>query len=159
MNSELWQEKLGPWIIGLGASLTNNEYKQRKEQVAGWWTKLRDQFSDPEKAVIAFLIATLGVTFAFPWIALGTATSQGGILYYSKGGLPGAAMFFVILSILTMLGVLAILWYYSSSYELVSFTGKSEFIAWLMRLLAFKTILILDFVFIFSVFYFGIIPS
>ena len=155
MDSELWQEKLGPWIIGLGSSLTNGVQKQSKEQVTGWWTKFRDQFSDPEKTVIAFLIAILGVTFAFPWIALGTANSQGGMLYYTKGGLPGAAMFFVILSILTMVGVLAILWYYSSSYELVSFTGKSEFIAWLMRLLAFKTILILDFVFIFSFFYFG----
>ncbi|MFW9906122.1 MAG: hypothetical protein ACFFFH_17515, partial [Candidatus Thorarchaeota archaeon] len=154
MDSALWQEKLGPWIIGLGSSLTDNGQKQSKEKITRWWTKFRDQFSDPEKLVIAVLIAILGVTFTFPWIALRTGYEED-ILHYSNAGLPEAAVVFVILSILTMGGVLVILWYYSSSYELVSFSGKSEFIAWLMRLLAFKTILILDFVFIFSVFYLG----
>ena len=154
MDSELWQEKLGPWISNLGSSLTNNEQEQSKDQVISWWTNFRDQFSDPEKVVIAFLLTVLGVSFAFPWIALITRYDNYRLYYYNER-LPEAAVFFVILSILTMVGVLAILRYYSSSYELVSFTGRSEFIVWLMRLLAFKTILILDFMFIFSVFYFG----
>ncbi len=155
MKSELWQEKLGPWIIGFGSSLTNDQHTQSRISVTSLWTKFNDQFSNLEKRVIAFLIVILGVTFTFPWIGLRTEVSQPIYLYYTVEGLPLAAAVFVIISLLTMGGTLVALWKYNSSYELRTFTGESELIAWLMRLLALKTILILDFVFISPVFYFG----
>lgn len=155
MKSELWQEKLGPWIISLGSILTDVQQAQSKKNVPSLWTKFNDQFSRSEKRVMIFLTVILGVSFAFPWIGLSTMYSQTGLLYYSKSGLPPTAFLFTLLSLIAMGVTLAVLWYNNSSHEMKTFTGESEIIAWLMRLLALKTILILDFVFTYPRVYLG----
>jgi hypothetical protein len=156
MKSELWEKKLGPWIISLGSTLTNSLQTQNRESVPSLWNKFVDRFSGPEKGVIIFLIVIFCATFTFPWIGLRTEYHRDvNLLYYVVSGLPITAVLFVILSLLAMGATLIILWYYNSSQDLISFSGESEAIAWLMRLLAFKTILILDFIYIFPVFYLG----
>ncbi|MFX0123011.1 MAG: hypothetical protein ACFFAE_05180 [Candidatus Hodarchaeota archaeon] len=156
MKSQLWEEKLGPWIISIGSTLTNDQQPQSRKKLLSLWTRFNDKFSGLEKGVMIFLIVILGITFTFPWIGLRTGYDiQTGHSYYDVSDLPEVATFFVILSLLTMGMTLAVLWYNDSSHELVTFTGESEFIAWLMRLLALKTILILEFIYTYPVFHLG----
>ncbi len=146
MKSQLWVERLGPWLVSLGSTLTNFQGERIKKSTPSLWTKINDQFSNPEKGLVILLIVILGFTFAFPWIGMNSYYNEAdGRLYYDVSDLPLVSFIFVFLSLITMVGTLVVLRYYKSSQSSTTFTGESELIVWLMRLLAFKTILILGF--------------
>ncbi len=149
MKSHLWEEKLGPWLISLGSTLTDRQHDQNQVNIPSFWIKLKEQFSRVEQWLVIILLGTLSVTFAFPWIMFTTWRNQYGDTLYDVSLLPLGAILFAYSSLLVMVITLGALRYSkikNSSYRNPDATGGSELIAWLMRLLALKAILILDFV-------------
>lgn len=126
-KSELWVEKLGPWLVSLGSMFSNPQDNQTKDSISSLWNKFRSQYSSQEKGSAVILAGLLGFTFIFPW--------------YSESNYPYGAFPFFLISSTVMIGITIV---FSVSKESSFNDNESELIAWLMRLLTFKTILILS---------------
>ncbi len=143
MQSQLWQEKIGPWLVSIGSNLTNSHTDQTMDQNLSYFARITNQLTKQEKAIIAIILGTFVVSFGFPWIGIWQRDG-----YYVVSSLPVGASMIVYFSLGVML---AIVWYIRhyriKNPHLVpkSFSGESELIAWLMRLLALKLILIVSF--------------
>lgn len=150
MKSQFWEEKLGPWLISFGSTLTDPQNEQNQFNISSYWTKIKDQFTSQEKWLLVILLGTLGLTFIFPWIGFEPWENEfdRARTYYNVSSLPTGAIIFAFLCLIVMVGTLGSLRYYQSknvSQDLKSLTGESELIAWMIRLLALRAILILGF--------------
>ncbi|UCG90351.1 MAG: hypothetical protein JSU57_01070, partial [Candidatus Heimdallarchaeota archaeon] len=149
MKSQFWEEKLGPWLISLGSTLTDPQHDQNQVTIPLLWTQFKDQLTREEKWLVVMLLGTLVVTFIFPWICFESWENQFVGTLYNVSSLPMGAFIFAYSSLLVMVITLGALRYYqiknSSSHDPEAFTGESTLIIWLMRLLALKSILILNF--------------
>ncbi|UCG03321.1 MAG: hypothetical protein JSW11_04880 [Candidatus Heimdallarchaeota archaeon] len=135
LKSELWVEKLGPWLVSLGSFLANPQESKIKDLIPSSWIKFSDTATNQEKGFVAILAGMLVFTFVFPW-------NTAAVIY-------GGAYLFTFLSLVIIIGTLVVLRYSrtTSTFEdPKSATDDSEIISWLVRLLAFKTILILAYV-------------
>ncbi|MHA2245777.1 MAG: hypothetical protein ACXADY_12500 [Candidatus Hodarchaeales archaeon] len=150
MKSQFWEEKLGPWFISFGSTLTNPQNEQSQFNISSYWSKLKNHFTSQEKKLFVILLGILGLTFLFPWIGFKQYMRWNGSpqTYYNVSSLPFVASIFVLLCLIVMLGTLGALKYYQTknvSQNLKSLSGESELIAWMMRLIALRAILILGF--------------
>ncbi|MFX0209819.1 MAG: hypothetical protein ACFFDT_27805, partial [Candidatus Hodarchaeota archaeon] len=147
MKSNFWDEKIGPWLISLGSTLTGSQKNQVK--ITSYWTQFKDQLTREEKWLVLMLLGMLVVTFLFPWIGFESWESQYIGPLYDVSSLPMFAVIFASSSLLVMVVTLGALRYFKiknpSFRDPEAVTGGSELITWLMRLLALKAILILDF--------------
>ncbi|MFX1248997.1 MAG: hypothetical protein ACFFBQ_16535 [Promethearchaeota archaeon] len=147
LKSPFWEQKLGPWITSLGSSLTNSKDDGSKIIGSIDLTTINVKLTTSGKGITTILFGVLASSFLFPWIAMQPWFEHGN-LYYDLSAVPMSATIFALLSLITMLGTLVVRRYYKlakPSTDLKSAFGDSNVIIWLIRLLTFKTILILGF--------------
>ncbi|MFX1505294.1 MAG: hypothetical protein ACFFDC_04175 [Promethearchaeota archaeon] len=135
LKSELWIEKLGPWLISFGSFLANPQEGKIKDLIPSSLIEFNDRANNQEKGFAAILACMLVFTFVFPW--------------YTAAVIYGGAYLFTFLSLAIIIGTLTIFRHSRTKTNFKdpkSTTSDSELISWLVRLLAFKTILILGYI-------------
>ncbi|MFX1285565.1 MAG: hypothetical protein ACFFB5_18140 [Promethearchaeota archaeon] len=160
MKSQFWEEKLGPWLISLGSALTDPKHDQKQLNIPSYWTQFKEQFTREEKWLVVILFTMLVTTFVFPWIGFYSWRDEYHYRMYDISSVPMFAFLLAYSSLVVMVVSVGALRYYkiktSSSRDPETFTKAPELIAWLMRLLAFKLILILTFANDMIIVYFGV---
>lgn len=159
LKSQLWIEKLGPWLTSVGLELSS----QSESSLAKNKITARDRINEltkQEKALVLVLVVTFGVTFVFPWLGLDSVHYYNQ-QYFIVSGLQYLATFIILLSLIVMVITLGVMRYYKAkktpSQHPETFSGESEIIMWLMRLIAFKALLLSVFLTNLFMIYFGIV--
>jgi hypothetical protein len=81
LKSELWVEKLGPWLVSIGSFLANPQEGKIIDLVPPSWTKFNATATNQEKGFVAVLAGMLVFTFVFPWNT--AAAVYGGVYLFT----------------------------------------------------------------------------